>query len=111
MITKKKCSFSYDNYNNIGTCSDHTNVCSEITFSNESEATEEKCNSIVVSSGKTCTLKRDKSGCRELYEYEFETEKEIEQGNKGGNNNNDNNNSGGKRYQIIFGLLVFLVLL
>lgn len=107
---KKKCSFSYDNYNNIGTCSDHTNVCSEITFSNESEATEEKCNAIVVSSG-TCTLKRDKSGCRSLSEYELETEKEIEQGNKGGNNNNDNNNSGGKRYQIIFGLLVFLVLL
>ena len=44
-----------------------------------------------------------------MYDNDFEKEKEIEQGNQGGNNNNDNN-SGGKSYQIMFGLLVFLVL-
>ena len=107
---KKKCSFSYNTYYSTGSCSEHTNSCNEITFSNESEATEEKCNAIKLKSDRTCTLKRDKTGCRSMHEYELETEKKIEQGSQGGNNNNDNS-SGAKRYQIIFGLLVFLVLL
>ena len=104
---KKKCLFNYDYYNG-GSCSDNINSCNEITFSNESEATEEKCNAISTSSDPICTLKRDKSGCRLMYLYELEEEKEIEKGSQDGNNDN---NSGGKRYQIIFGLLVFLVFL
>jgi len=104
---KKKCLFNYDYYNR-GSCSDNINSCNEITFSNESEATEEKCNAISTSSDPICTLKRDKSGCRLIYLYELEKEKEIEKGSQDGNNDN---NSGGKRYQIIFGLLVFLVFL
>lgn len=104
---QKKCNFRDE----TGSCVRDSLSCNEITFSNESEATEEKCNAIVVSSGGTCTLRRDKSGCRVMYDNDFEKEKEIEQGNQGGNNNNNDNSSGGKSYQIMFGLLVFLVLL
>ena len=104
---QKKCNFRDE----TGSCVRDSLSCNEITFSNESEATEEKCNAIVVSSGGTCTLRRDKSGCRVMYDDDFEKEKEIEQGNQGGNNNNNDNSSGGKSYQIMFGLLVFLVLL
>ena len=107
---KKKCSFLSDSYGSTtGTCSDYTKICEEITFSNESEATEEKCNEIDVGSGRICTLKRDKTGCRSVYEYDLEEEKEFEkEKNQGGNNNE---NSGGKRYKIILGLLFSLLLL
>ena len=87
----------------------NSKICEEITFSNESEATEEKCNEIDVGSGRICTLKRDKTGCRSVYEYDLEEEKEFEkEKNQGGNNNE---NSGGKRYKIILGLLFSLLLL
>ena len=102
---QKKCNFRDE----TGSCVRDSLSCNEITFSNESEATEEKCNAIV-NSGGTCTLRRDKSGCRVMYDDDFEKEKEIDQGNQGGNNNNNDNSSGGKSYQIMFGLLVFLVL-
>ena len=125
---KKKCSFNYNGFGITGTCSVHTNSCDEITFANESEAAEEKCNEITVDQGYICTLRRDKTGCRNILKDELEEEKEIEQGKnqQGGNTDNSGNtgnidnsgntdnteeNSAGKRYQTILGLLLFLLLL
>ena len=71
---KKKCVFQ------SGSCSEHVNTCNEITFANENEASEEKCNAIETPyDDEICTLKRDKSGCRRISKSDLEEEKRMEE--------------------------------
>ena len=71
---KRKCIFQYSPKYGAGTCSEYNFYCDEITFANENEASEEKCNAIGTL---PCTLKRDKSGC--IYKAELEEEKRMEE--------------------------------
>ena len=73
---KRKCLFQ------SGSCLEHVNTCEEITFANENEASEEKCNAIWIYSyndDEICTLKRDKSGCRRISKSDLEEEKRMEE--------------------------------
>ena len=71
---KKKCVFQ------SGSCLEHVNTCNEITFANENEASEEKCNAIETPyDDEICTLKRDKSGCRRISKSDLEEEKRMEE--------------------------------
>ena len=75
---KMKCSF--DSYYNF--CNRYTKTCNEITFSNENEASEEKCNAIETNND-ICTLKMDKSGC--ILKSYLEEGKRIEEKQKQAN--------------------------
>ena len=71
---KKKCVFQ------ARSCKEYIYSCNEITFSNENEASEEKCNAIRIYSpynDDICTLKMDKSGC--IYKSVLEEEKRMEE--------------------------------
>ena len=73
---KRKCIFQYSFKYRNGTCSEYNFYCNEITFANENEASEEKCNAIGIRTF-PCTLKRDKSGC--IYKADLEEEKRMEE--------------------------------
>lgn len=122
---KRRCSF--DKRYSFPVCIAYDNFCDDVTFEKESDATEEACNTLVeknfvdLNKEYICILKRDKSGCTRILKKELEliqkkeeegkklnNEKNNENGNGNGNGNNKGN-SGGKRHQIIFGLLVSLI--
>ena len=60
---------------NSNTCKDVERTCNDIRFYTEDSASEEYCNRITPSKPyKKCTLKEDKSGCKEIYiELDFST--------------------------------------
>ena len=114
----KQCQYSYSN--NIYTCIEHNNTCTEIKFKNEDEATEEKCNALNTTSI-FCTLKSDKTGCRRVYLSNLEEEslitekikeqEKIKQQERNGNNNNCQCSAESKKYLKVLGLLFSLLLL
>lgn len=109
-------SFKYQcNYELSGpSCEFHENQCNEIKFNSESEASEEKCNELNDEDDETyiCTLKMDKSGCRRVEKYILEEEKKAEEAsNPQGQQSGASEKLGGKKYQLILGLLISLLFL
>ena len=103
---------NYDSVNNV--CEYHENECDEIKFDNENDATEEKCNELNDEDDETyiCTLKKDKSGCRKVEKSVLEEEKKAEEGsNPQGQQSAASEKLGGKKYQLILGLLISLLFL
>ena len=104
---------NYDSVNNV--CEYHENECDEIKFDNENDATEEKCNELNDEDDETyiCTLKKDKSGCRKVEKSVLEEEeKKAEEGsNPQGQQSGASEKLGGKKYQLILGLLITLLFL
>ena len=108
-------SFKYQcNYVSPTNCEFHENQCNEIKFNSESEASEEKCNELNDEDDETyiCTLKMDKSGCRRVEKYILEEEKKAEEAsNPQGQQSGASEKLGGKKYQLILGLLISLFFL
>ncbi len=102
---------NYDRYND--NCEYHENVCDEIKFDNESDATEEKCNELNDEDDEyyTCTLKMDKTGCRKINKFVLEEEKKAEEASNPQGGQSGSEKLGGKKYQMILGLLITLLFL
>ena len=106
---KYQCNYDTYNYN----CEYHENDCDEIKFDNESDATEEKCNELNDEDDElyTCTLKMDKTGCRKIYKSVLEEEKKAEEASNPQGGQSGSEKLGGKKYQMILGLLITLLFL